>query len=165
MISNDCPFIFKFNYEPPYRNGHLWSAMINIIPLLDLCFLNIAVCNEPKDFLWRSLFEGIGNFKCVEVAFHSALKLFIAAYNATSAPEEAGSHHYDQDANTIPFPLLHSLSLDSIDDNSLLDELIDILTMHDKHGYRLTILSISKKPHLPNEWVAKLSLLVDKLEW
>ena len=34
----DSPFVFIFDYKPPYRNTRLWSAMINIIPLLDSVF-------------------------------------------------------------------------------------------------------------------------------
>ena len=135
-ISNDCPFTFKFGYKPPYRNPSLWSAMMSIIPLLDHRFLTI-VCKEPVDFSWTSLFESLKNLECVEIVFHSAILPFIAAYNATGALEEAGPHHYDPDANPILLPLLHLLSLESIefDDDSLLDELIDLLTMHNKRGY------------------------------
>jgi len=172
-ISNDCPFTFKFGYKPPYRNPHLWSAMINTIPLLDIHFLNI-VCNELVDFSWKSLFESLRNLECVEIVFQSAMTPFIAAYNATRALEETGPHRYDPDANPIPLPSLHSLSLKSIkfDDDSLLDELIDLLTMRDKHGYRLPLLTVPKpRKSQDNElrlfevWVAELSPLVEKLEW
>ena len=133
------------------------------------------------DFSWTSLFESLRNLECVEIAFHSTMKSFIAAYSATGALKEAGPHHYDSDANSIPLPPLHSLLLefkiDEFDDDSILDELIDILTMRDKHGHRLPVLSISeksrqiwkpwqtRKSHLPDGWAAKLGPLVDKLEW
>jgi len=109
------------------------------------------------------------------------MKSFIAAYSATGALKEAGPHHYDSDANSIPLPPLHSLLLefkiDEFDDDSILDELFDILTMRNKRGHRLPVLSISENPwqvrkprqakrwDIPNGWVAKLSPLVDKLEW
>ena len=109
------------------------------------------------------------------------MKPFIAAYSAAGALKEAGPHRYDSDTNSIPLPPLQSLSLEleliEFDDDSILDELIDILTMRDKHGHRLPVLSISEKPwqirkpwqtkksHLLDGWVAKLSPLVDKLEW
>jgi len=170
-FSNDRPFTFEFDYEPPYRNERLWLAMINIISLLDLRFLNI-VCEVPVDFSWASLFESLKNLKSVEIAFHSTMKSFIAAYNAAGALEEAGPHRYDPDA--IPLSSLHSLSLKFIkfhDDSLLLDELIDLLTMRDKRGYRLPLLKFSKlwswkddELSLFEVWVAKLSPLVEELE-
>ena len=128
MTSNDCPFIFIFDYEPLYRNQHLLSAMTNIIPLLDLRFLKI-VCKFPVDFSWASLFESLRNLECVEIVFHSTMKPFIAAFNPASALKEAGPHHYDLDANSIPLPSLHSLSLKfgliEFDDDSILEVMAD----------------------------------------
>ena len=109
----------------------------------------------------------------MEIAFHSAIWPFIATNNAVGAPKEAGPHCYDSNVNPFLLPSLHSLSLkfEFVDfvHNSILDKLIDMLTMRDKHGHRLPVLSISEKSwgtksHLPDEWVAKLSPLVDKLE-
>ena len=109
------------------------------------------------------------------------MKPLVAAYSAAGVLKKAGPHHYDLDANPIPLPPLHSLSLEleliEFDDSSILDELINILTMRDKHGHRLPVLSISKKPwqtgtpwqirkpHIPDGWAAKLRPLVDKLDW
>jgi len=168
MVSSDyCPCIIQFED----RITHIWYAMRNAIPLLDLRFLSID-CNKPEDFSWASLIPSLRNLEYVEIQFHSTAKSFIAALNTAGTPEEAGPHRYDHDANAIPLPSLYSLSLYSIeyDDDSLLDELIDLLTMHDKRGYRLPVLRIrepwvwrSKKVLLPDRWVAKLSPLVDEL--
>jgi len=143
--------------------------MRDIIPLLDLRFLNI-VCYEPEDLSWAGLFASLRNLKSVELQYHPTVQSFIAALNAAGAPEETGPQRYDQDANPIPLPSLNSLSLEFIEfeDDNLLDELIDLLIVRDKRGYRLPVLCIYKLPgwlpHSTDRWVAKLSPLVDKLK-